>query len=430
MDSQVKYEITLRAPMGEMYVDVSYLSFIRTPLIKSCSYVMLKINLPAVLIQGMINDLNNNIFADYTIEIFSLDESDNNKRVTLLFSKLFKILYVNPLEPLSFDKPVYSCQLILSNPFFHYMSTANTYNKILESKTAYDALKDFEEFIKSSHGDIFKFRHIGTKAELNDYKYEQILVKSSSDLNVPVYIINTYKPFNSFNFYFFDDFHLSDDSDNEVTGHYLNIFDKNQFKSFDIKLFGDINGTTKKLKVFPVSDQSLKLDKENQSITITNREVKYNTTKSFESNIPKHSKIQLKTEQLMTDRAIQVGQFISPVERQKFGQSSQHINIYAPDNEENALYRFQNFKEFFIRKLDSIQMYETTNCMPDWCQFGNTYNMDLEDSSSFLYTPINIVNIFSRINFKEHYCTHLMRYSMLKFIDEDLDASYWKGVSA
>jgi hypothetical protein len=429
MDSQIKYEITLRAPMGEIYLDVSYLSFIRTPLIKNCSYVMLKINLPAFLIQGIINDLNNNIFADYNIEIYSRDESSNN-RVTLLFSKLFKILYVNPLEPLTFDKSIYPCKLVLSNPFFHYMSTANTYNKILESKTAYEALKDFEDFIKNSHGDIFKFRHIGTQSELNDYKYEQILIKSSNDLNVPIYIINTYKPFNSFNFYFFDDFHLSEDSDNEITAHYLNIFDRQQFKTFDIKLFGDINGSTKKLKVFPVSDQSLKLDKENESITITNREVKYSTTKSLESKIPKHSKSQLNNENLMIDRSVQVGQFISPVEKQNLEQSSQHINIYAPDNEENAIYRFQNFKEFFIRKLDSIQTYETTNCMPDWCQFGNVYNMDLEDSTSFLYTPINIINIFSRINIKEHYCNHLVRYSMLKFIDEELDASYWKGVAS
>jgi hypothetical protein len=55
--------------------------------------------------------------------------------------------------------------------------------------------------------------------------------------------------------------------------------------------------------------------------------------------------------------------------------------------------------------------------------------MDLEDSTSFLYTPINIVNIFARANMKEHYCSHLVRYSMLKFIEEDVSASYWKGVS-
>lgn len=430
MDSQIKYEIVFRSPMGEIYTDVGYLSFIRTPLIKSCSYAVLRLNLTAILILGMINDLNNNIFPDYSIEIYSVDESAKNKRVTLLFSKLFKVLFVKPLEAMTFDKSNYPCKVVLSNPFFHYMSTANTYNKILEGKTAYDAIKDFEGFIKTSHGDIFKTRHIGTKSEVNDYKYEQMLIKAPDDLNVPTYIINTFKPFNSFNFYFFDDFHLSDDSENEITTHYLNIFDIKQFKTFDIKLYGDINGATKKLKIFTVSDQTLNLDKENQSVTVTSREAKYSTTKSFNSTLPKHNKTPSTVETLMENRSIQVGQYSGPIEKQNFGQSSQHINIYAPDTEENALYRFENFKKFFIGKLDYIQVYETTNCLPDWCQFGYTYNMDLEDSSSFLYTPINIVNIFARVNNKEHYCNHLVRYSMLKFIEEEVASSYWKGVNA
>jgi hypothetical protein len=317
----------------------------------------------------------------------------------------------------------------MANPFFHYMSSTNTYNKILEGKTAYDAVKDFEEFIKGSHGDIFKFRHIGTSSEVNDYKYEQMLIKTPNDLCVPVYLINTFKPFNSFNFYFFDDFHISDDSEKEISCHYLNIFDKQQFKTFDIKLFGDINGSTKKLKVSTVSDQGLNLDKNKHTVTITNREIRYKTTKSFESDLPKHSTGgSLNNEQLIADRNVKIGQYSSPIERNRFNQSSQHINIYAPDTEENAVYRFDNFKEFFMKKLDSIQIYETNNCLPDWCQFGHIYNMDLEDSTSFLHTPINIVNIFTRVNIKENFCSHLVRYSMLKFIDEDVSASYWRGV--
>jgi hypothetical protein len=352
MDTQIRYEIVLRAPMGEMYSDISYLSFIRTPLIKNCSYAILKINLPPILIQGMINDLDNNIFENYNLEIYSLDELAKDKKVTSLFSKLFKVLYVNPLEPLTFDKTDYPCKIVLSNPFFHYMSTANTYNTILEGKTAYEAIKDYEKFIKESYGDIFKFKHTGTKSELNNYKYEQLLVKAPNDLNVPIYLINTYKPFNSFNFYFFDDFYINEDSDNEITAHYLNIFDKNQFKKFDIKLFGDINGSTKKLKICSVSDQSLNLDKEKQSITVLTREGKCSNIKSSSCSIPKHTgKAQLNSEELMIDRKVQIGQFVNPIERQKFNQSSQHINIYAPDTEENAIYRFTNFKEFFIKKL-------------------------------------------------------------------------------
>lgn len=431
MDSQLSFEIVFRAPLGEMYSDVAYLSFIRAPLLKNCSYVIMRINLTPILIQQMINDLNNNIFEDYKLEIYSIDQGVKNKPVTIIFNKLFKVLYVKPLEPLKFDKSVYPCYLVLSNPFFHYMSTANTYNTILESKTAFEAIEDFESFIKDTHGHIFKVRHIGTNAELNTYKYEQLLIKAKNDLSVPTYVINTFKPFNSFNFYFFDDFYIGDDSDNQITCHYINIFDRFNLRNFNTSVYGDIAATSTKLATYPISDQFLNLDKEDQTITVLNREVKYNTKKSFRSNIPKHSSSsRINETEIVKDRVVKIGEYIDPIQKNSFGKSSQHANIYSPDDPDAAIKRFDKFKEFFLKKIDTIQIYETTNCIPDWCQFGRLYNLDSDDSMAFIYTPINIVNIFVRNNIKEHYCTHVVRYSMLKFIDEDVDSSFWKNRSS
>jgi len=427
MDSQLKYEVIFRAPLGEMYNDILHLCFVRAPLVKQSSYAILRISLPPVLIQQMINDLSNNMYQDFSIEIYSIDESVENKPFKTLFNKLFKVLFVRPLEPIKFDKQSLQCYVVLANPFIHYMSTANTYNTILEGMTGYEAIQQFENFIKDTHGDIFTFNHIATKSEVNDYKYEQLLIKAPNDLSVPLYIINTFKPFNSFNFYFFDDFYLSDDSDKELACHYLNLFDPNQIQTFDISHWADISASTKKLPQFPITDQSLNLDKIDQTFTITNREIKYNTQKSTKSEIIKHSQSgNVMNEELVTERAVKIGSFISPIQRDKFTQSSQHANIYSPDEPERALYRFDFLKDYYMKKLDVIQVYETTNSLPDWCQFGKRYNMDQEESGLFLYTPLNIVNMFIRANIKENYCTHLVRYSMLKFIDgNDVDFSYW-----
>lgn len=429
MESQLNFEIVFRAPLGEIYSDVSYLSFIRTPLLKNCSYTIMRINLTPILIQQMINDLNNNIFEDYKIEIYSID--DDKKPSIIVFNKLFKVLYVKCLEPLKFDKTSYPCYVILCNPFFHYMTTANTFNNILESKTGYDAIKDFETSIKQNHGDIFKSRHIGTKSEINPYIYEQMLIKTKSDLDVPNYIINTYKPFNSFNFYFFDDFYITEDSDTEIACHYINIHNIKNLKNFDISTQSDITIASTKLYAIPISDQFLKLDKEDQTITILNREAKYNTKKSFKSKLPKHSSpSKLNDTKIVEGRNMMVGEYVDPIQKSSSSKSSQHTNIYAPDDSESAILRFNKFKDFFLKKIDAIQIYETTNCLPDWCQFGRVYNLDENDPTEFIYTPINIVNIFVRNNLKEHYCSHVVRYSMLKFISENVDHSFWKTRSA
>jgi hypothetical protein len=154
----------------------------------------------------------------------------------------------------------------------------------------------------------------------------------------------------------------------------------------------------------------------------------YSTQKSFKSSLPKHpQKVTTKNQELVKDRFIKTGEFIDPIQASKNSQSSQHANLYSPDDPTNALYRFELLKKFFMTKLDYIQVYETSNCLPDWCQFGKRYNMDIEDSSSYIFTPINIVNIFTRTSLKEKYCKHLARYSMLKFIiGEEPDYSFWK----
>ena len=416
MNIQLKYDIVFRTPYGEINSDVQFLTFVRSPLIKVSSFALMKINLTQTLTQQIINDLANNLFSDYSLEIYTVDESKSDIKVEKLFNKPYKILYIEPTEPISFEK-----QNISS-----YMSTTNTYNTILENVTAYQAIKKYEEFIKKQYGDIFKFKDITSNFELNKFKYEQILVKTKSDLDVPLYLINTYKPFNSFCFYFFDDFNLDEDSDNEITCHFINLFDKEKIRKYDITKYSDILGTTKRLDIFPLSDPTLKLDKMDQTLNISNREIIYNTIKKTKSKVPKkNSNSDVKTSKILDEREVKIGNFTNPIKMTDVSSSSQHTNIYSPDTTENAINRFEILREFFLKHIDHIQTFETTDCLPDWCKFGKLYNMGNMGETEYLYTPLCIFNIFVRINAKESFCKHLSRYSMLKYLDDDVEHSYF-----
>jgi hypothetical protein len=426
MNIQLKYDIVFRTPFGEVNSDIQFLTFVRAPLVKLSSFAILKINLSPTLIQQMINDLTNNIFVDYSLEIYTVDEARDDIPVEKLFNKTFKVVNVESTEPIIFDKQSISCYLVLVNPFIHYMSTTNTFNVILENITAFDAIKEFEKFIKDQYGNIFNFNSIASSYGLNKFKYEQILVKTNSDLSVPVHLINTYKPFDSFNFYFFDDFYLDEDNESEITCHHINLFDKDRLRKIDVTQFIDVMGTTKKLDVHPLSDQKLSLDKLDQTFTVLNREMLYSTTKQTQSKIPKRgSAAESKTATITDNRIIKVGNFVAPSQIQTIDKSSQHANIYSPDSVDNAINRFEIFRDFFMKHIEHIQTFESTECLPDWCKFGHLYNMGNLEETEYQYTPLCIFNMFVRINIKETYCQHMSRYSMLKYLDEDAEYSYF-----
>lgn len=427
MNIQLKYDIVFRTPTGDINSDIQFLTFVRAPLVKHSSFAILKINIPTILTQQMINDLTNNIFDDYSLEIYTVDESRDDKKVEKLFNKTYKVMFVETTEPILFDKQNMTVYIVLMNPFIHYMSTTNTYNIILNNVTGYEAIQEYEEFIKKQYGNIFHFNHVVSNYSLNKFKYEQILVKTNSDLSVPVHLINTYKPFDSFNFYFFDDFNIDEDNDSEITCHYINLFDKDRIRKLDVSKYTDVLGTTKKLETFPLSDQNLDLDKIDQTFTILNREMLYQTQKNTNSNVPKRgSKTEVKNSKIIEQREVKVGNFVSPIQIKRVSKSSQHANIYSPDSPKQAMYRFQLFREFFMKHIEHIQVFESTECLPDWCKFGRLYNMGTIDETTYQYTPLCIFNIFVRINIKESFCKHLARYSMLKYLNEDIDYSYFK----
>ena len=424
------YEIGLElTDTKEFYFDILFCAFFRTPIIKQASYAILKLNLTPQLVLQIQNDMNNNIHTKFNLIIYLVDRNDKYKRIKQVFYKNFLALNINLKEKFLINKDRITCEILLINPVLHYMSNTNTFNTILENKTGYEAMQEYETFIKKTYGNTFHINHIGPNVNRNNHKYEQLLIKINNDLNVPTQIINMFKPFHSFNYYFYDDFHISDKCDKDISCTYFNLFDKNQLEQFDVSEQGDILQNISFIKESKFNDDHFKLDKTSESINFNHQEINFKTDKKQQSSVPKQDTIKsdnvniVYNEDSSPDRNIMYtnSQALNQQAKNTLGQSSQSTNIYSPDTVDNSKKRYTISKDLFKTVFKNIITMECNNSFFEWLQFGKLYNFEINDTNAFLYTPMNIINIFQRKIKKEHYLSHLMKFNCLKYKDPEVD---------
>lgn len=386
-------------------------------MLKQASFAICRLNITQMMFKQIQSSIAQNNFPTFRVQIYQLDEY--NKQVKFLFDKPYKLLSARAMERFEMTKNSAHAQFVLSNPILHFMGTTNTYNKVLENETSYNAIIDFEKFLKESYGNCFYKNHVCVTDKKNDYKYEQMLMRSSNDLNIPSHIISCYKPFHSFNYYFFDDFNISAESDKDITLHHINMYDKKKFKRFDISPYADINIGTRYIGKSDFSDVYNNINKTNPSIHIAGREKDNNTTKSQKDNIPQmitSSSEDEEYESNLSDRETSYTK--NQQQNQAINQSLFYRNIYTPDNTDNAKERISTLTDLINNKIALIELYETKDCLADWLQFGKIYNLEKDNKSSYTYTPINIINTFTRVAEKEYPLKHSCLYSMMKFFDD------------
>ena len=418
-DFEMGLEIT---ETKEYYHDVLFCAFIRTPIYKQASYCVLQINLTPIVYKLIQDDINSNKNTKFNLVLYLIDRKKDYQRIKQIFYKNYMVLSIRAEESVTLDKKRIVCRLLLVDPILYYMETTNTYNRILNNVTAYQALQDFEKFIKSTYGDTFHFNHVGCNNLVNNYIYEQILIKIKNDLNVPTHIIQTYKPFHSFNYYFFDDFNLSEKNDKNIDCIYLNLTDKNQLETFDVVEGGDILQGLKRVKNSKISDTNFQVFQDNSSINFNEYRMIYQNVKSIQSEVPKQTTVKVDQTQLdfskTKDRTIKIPKSTSIMtakNKNKIPQSSQFNTIYAPDNVSNAKIRFDTAKKMFEDTFEMFVQFEANNTLPDWLQFGLLYNLEVDDPTNFCYTPFSIINIFQRKIMKENYLNHIVKFNCLKF---------------
>lgn len=436
----IKYraELTLE---NESFTDFNTIMIVRSAIVKKAPYIIVDISLPKFVSVPIEESIRREAYLDIKLKIYGVkDQTVEGEFFTEIpiLERTYKLINIVsiPFADSSIRDKV-RCRLILVNRLLHEISLTNTFNCVLTSEssdspgiTAYSALMKFEEYLKTQYGS-FTFRHVGINNKLqNKYQYEQILIKTTDDLNVPDYIINTYKPFQTYGFYFFDDFNLtiSDTVDGPIVGNYVNLYDlTTNYKTFDIRQYSDIRINTKFIKSIPFTDVDRTLLKHNPFCFIHNREMNMTLNNSEGQIWFKSQTLEKKSSELAKDRILSIKD--TNIQFEKFDRAFQHVCMYSPDSPENAIQRINTMQDLLNDKINSIEFFETVGCFPDWLQFGYLYNLNIgtnrdevnipisfrEESDYFNWTPISIINIFNRISKNSNELIHGTICSMLRF---------------
>jgi hypothetical protein len=246
---------------------------------------------------------------------------------------------------------------------------------------------------------------------INFTKYDQIMVPPTlPEINVPEYIINTYKPFNSPTFWFFDIFNFAnyDNASTPSNGkipiwslliNFFNCF--NIFKKIDISTNVSITMNTKLLKTEQFID----------NFGIFNRP---NAIVNFISPNMTHTQVSLgeTPNVLRTDNSYK-----------KQTSRITSMKVYYPDSLQYAKKRIEECRKIFIEQIDRIEHYETTLTTPDWLQFGQLYNLEFDTATGintfkYIHTPIAIINIFKRREMKDDTLECINKYTMIRLVNK------------
>lgn len=426
MNVQFHYELLLLDPDGKTHSDITSCTFFRIPLSKQASFCMIRVNISQLLIEKWQDLISKNDFPKFKLKIYTNNDTTydkgttNHSKLSLVAEKALICLDIITDQTLSFRGNKGHVNMIMVNPVLYHMQVTNTFNQILFNKTGKDIINAFEGFISSTHQSIFKFNPIGINLPetLNNHQYEQILCKSKNDVNFPTYIINTYKPLHSFNFYFFDDFYITDEGNNKpITNHWFNMYDINQYKKVDIQKYSDKFAFFKKIKRIPLFDKSRQLDKNDTSVIFQNINHISKTDKPTKTNIVKGMETKVDKIDLVKNRDVKLVENDGYI-KEELGQTSQFSTCYVPDDPGNGSSRLSINNELLKTKIDCLYLYEITDGVIDFPQFGFRYNYDTTKLSDYTFTPLNICNIFVRKNYKEHYMKLINRFTLIKFFEQ------------
>ena len=421
INTNIKYQIEITIFNGEKVKDTQSLVAIRSPMLKTASFLMHSVNLRMRLFLSLqeYTDAGQFILVKYRI-LLSEDFTPGKvipDELREICNKQFICFHMRPLERIDPQQPWVSTLLYLANPVLFFMNNSSGYNKILEDKTAIDCLKDFENYCKEKFGDGFEFEKIGEDKEKNNHKYKQILLRQKSDLIVPSYIINYLKTWHSFGYYFFDDFRFDNNKSSlkDITCWCVNLFDYEEFNKKNIsEEFPDYILGMKEIDVQPITDTFGEIQSYDfPSSVITkgsHQEFGYRKTEE-KRDVPKYSSSNSKNNS-SDSRDVPYIESKFNVSKQK---PSDVKNLYAPDDPLLAEYRYKITGEQIRDRIRALHTYYITNCHFDVFDFGHRYNLDIFSATDYLHVPISIINIFTRVTDNVPLLTHYMKLQTLRY---------------
>jgi hypothetical protein len=420
--SPADYEIVVTINEEEVN-DIQTFIVYRCAITKTASFAILRINLKLESYLILEDDIRNSTFPTVPLKIYEVDGKDrsaNNlgNRIKHFCTKNYNIIQIEANETVRIDSAYISCTLYLVNPILHYLNSNNSFNKIIPTTTALDAINDFESFLKSNYGnDAFQFKKVGDSYKINNYIYEHILSRNENDLIVPLTLIQNYKPFHTYAFYFFDDFRLDDESEADIVGYLINIGNKDNFKRRDIAedKYIDVTSQLQLMKSYSVTDSFNEMVKSNPSIVLKGKNINYESVKAVGTVDVPNVNVESLEETIITGRTVKSIHVTISTQPKK---PTERVILYAPDNINNAIDRYNNVADQLRTQIHSIDSYRSKNCGFDVFQFGLIYNIQLNNKSSFVFTPLSIINIFERQTGPNALMQHNTELQFIKFKDD------------
>lgn len=423
--------VTFEGKNRTVHDDVLYLGIFRVPIQFINTMYMLKLNVSPVLAKQVENDVSDNKYPKLKLQIYTVDPQGKQDDIanplyerTLVIGRM-----TNESAGGMPEKGSVPIRMILIDPILYDMGKKLLFNGVKKG-TALQILEEYEGFIKSKYGDHFEFKK--KISDENKHIYEQILINPQkfkvglpdggeleynlkSDMDVPLFLQSQYKTTNVFSFYFFDTFNLQ--VKKNICGTFVSLFDSKKLEVFDCSKQKDIPKLTHVVNTTPINDPSQTFNKENAVLNFRTSDMSYSTEKQINSKSPQQKNTN-QTEYTLAGRQKKIYFAQSTNESKPAGQSSESLNIQSTDDSATAKTRFNNIKDTFNKKLDSIVEFETPQTTPDWLQFGTCYNLAENTPDEYIYTPVAICNIFMKLDTKGRIVEHNLKFMCVKFIKE------------
>lgn len=431
--------------------DVTSFTAVRNALGKTASYYIITLNIPVEYYIQLNQLISIGSYPDMYVELYLVDERTRTSEFPLgsnilkkpIFKRTLTMMYMEPLEAVTFESRHIHTLIIMSNPLLFFLSRHLTYTKPLSGR-AYDALKTFERYLETTYTDMaskvkpFEFVEVLNDKMITPYKYGTILTRGlTGDIQIPRFLITWYKVTQTPSLYFFDDFRYDDDSENpaEIYGYLINFADIDQFDDDPVKTdlrdmtkLSDIGTAVNFIGSVPMASPNLKLNRGITDLLIHDYSMHLISTRPPKNQLFPSPHLNLKKSEIeeyltpsmdeQTKRRVAIKEMENNLMIDPKVRSA--LNIYTPDTDKLAVERFDLTRELVTKYLVAIETYSFTNTYFQFFQFGRLYNLTITDTftpdneNKHFHTPGCILNIFHRTAGSESLLIHTARVQFVK----------------
>jgi hypothetical protein len=279
----------------------------------------------------------------------------------------------------------------------------------------------------------------------NKYLYDSFPLDCNiSDLHIPSYIIQHYKPINLPSYWFFDDFYIDEEGSQTTMDpggtlcHWITFFKAaDQFRQVDISSKWDANKQFNILSKESITD-NLGLLQDFNCIDVCTRftSMKYTKKESIIGNEIILTEDALKSIEMPDFNKLLANTSVN--HSSKSGKTITPMKFDVPENDKTMknLYSRIALSHFYGNAtLREIYLYEFPQCLPNIFQFGEIYNLEGYDASEknegtylstgmdkkYTLSPCCIVNVFRTLGEKTQHMESSTYVKFLRINSIDLD---------